>query len=190
MEKEYDNLRNEIIQKIELINTLLTFTITTTVAILTFALSRKNEILYLMPFCIIIPMSIRIAYYRSTISKLSAYMIVFLEKNLDGINWETRNALLVIENSNNKKRTFNVPTVLMHYDCMLLSVICYICYFVEYIKSRDINLQTACILCLPFLLVIWEIQISNRINSLAKEKQEWIHRWEILNEEKILDTPH
>lgn len=188
MEKEYDNLRNEIIQKIGLINTLLTFTITTTVAILTFALSENNAFFCLMPFCIIIPMSIRIAYYRSAISKLSAYMIVFLEKNLDGINWETRNALLIKENSNNKKRKFTVPTILQQYDGLLLSVICYGCYFVKYIKGSDINLQTVGFLCLPFLLVIWEIQISNRINSLAKEKQEWIQRWENLNKEKILDN--
>ncbi len=44
--KEYDNLRNEINQKIELHNSLLTFTITTTVAILTFALSQNRTILY------------------------------------------------------------------------------------------------------------------------------------------------
>ena len=75
--KEYDNLRNEINQKIELHNTLLTFTITTTVAVLTFALSQNKTILYLIPFCILIPMSMRIAYYRSAMSKLSAYMIVF-----------------------------------------------------------------------------------------------------------------
>ena len=43
--KEYDNLRNEINQKIELHNTLLTFTITTTVAVLTFALSQNKTIL-------------------------------------------------------------------------------------------------------------------------------------------------
>ena len=75
--KEYDNLRNEINQKIELHNTLLTFTITTTVAVLSLAVSQNSTILYLIPFCILIPMSMRIAYYRAAMSKLSAYMIVF-----------------------------------------------------------------------------------------------------------------
>lgn len=84
MIKEYDILRNEINQKIELHNTLLTFTITTTVAVLALALAQKSSILYLIPFCILIPMSMRIAYYRTAMAKLSAYMIVFWKKTLTG----------------------------------------------------------------------------------------------------------
>ena len=47
---EYESLRNEITQKIDLVNSLMTFTLTTVVAILTFALTKKNELLYLLPF--------------------------------------------------------------------------------------------------------------------------------------------
>ena len=39
--KEYDNLKNEINQKMALRNTLITFTITTTIAVLTLALSQN-----------------------------------------------------------------------------------------------------------------------------------------------------
>lgn len=46
---EYNNLRTEINQKIELHNTLLTFTITTVVAILTFAFIQEETNPYL--FC-------------------------------------------------------------------------------------------------------------------------------------------
>lgn len=181
MEKEYDALRNEINQKIELHNSLLTFTITTTVAILTFALSQNNAILYLIPFCIIIPMSMRIAYYRSAMSKLSAYIIVFLEENLEGMNWETRNATLT-KKILGKKLEFKIPTTLRYYECLILSVVCYICYFNEYVKNKDINMQTVCSLCLPLLLVIWEIIVTKRINSMDKEKQAWINIWNGLQE--------
>lgn len=75
--KEYEMLRQEINQKIELHNTLLTFTITSTILVLTVAASEKMTSLYLFPFCVIIPMLLRIAYYRKTMAKLSAYMIVF-----------------------------------------------------------------------------------------------------------------
>lgn len=75
--KEYEMLRSEIEQKISLHNTLLTFIITSTVAVITIAISEGITILYLFPFCIIIPMMMRIAYYRKVIVKLSAYMIVF-----------------------------------------------------------------------------------------------------------------
>ena len=93
--KEYDNLKNEINQKMALRNTLITFTITTTIAVLTLALSQNITSLYLLPLCIIIPMSIRIVYYGIGIAKLSAYMIVFLDNDLDGIKWETRNFSII-----------------------------------------------------------------------------------------------
>ena len=92
--KEFDYLKNEINQKIILHNNLLTFTITTVVAILSFALGAKNKVnphLFLMPFCILIPMSVRISYYRFAMAKLSAYIIVFLEEQIPEIKWETRN---------------------------------------------------------------------------------------------------
>jgi hypothetical protein len=92
--KEYDNLRNEINKKIELTNTLITFTIVTVDGELAFAMSSSNKmiLLYLIPFFIIIPLSMRIAYYRTSIAKISAYMIVFLEESDDELKWETRNA--------------------------------------------------------------------------------------------------
>ncbi len=174
--KEYDTLRNEINQKIELHNTLLTFTITTTVAVLTFALSQNRTILYLVPFCILIPMSMRIAYYRSAMSKLSAYMIVFLEKNLNGVNWETRNADLVEEHLNNKKNINNY-VVLRYFECLILAVICYVFYIIDYVKDKEINAIVVINILWPLTFVIWEILVTKRINSVDKEKQEWIKRW-------------
>lgn len=48
--KEYEMLRSEIEQKISLHNTLLTFIITSTVAVITIAISEGITILYLFPF--------------------------------------------------------------------------------------------------------------------------------------------
>lgn len=93
MSAEYKMVRNEIDQKMSLHNTLLMFTITTTVAILAIAAGneKSSPFLYLLPFCIIIPLSNRIAYYRRAMAKLSAYLIVFCEDSDDSIKWETRN---------------------------------------------------------------------------------------------------
>lgn len=173
---EYNNLRNEINQKIELHNNLLTFTITTTVAVMTFALSQNSTILYLVPFCILIPMSM-IAYYRSAMSKLSAYMIVFLEKDLDGINWETRNAALVEQHLNKKKKDINKFTVLRYFECLILTVICYSFYVIDYVKDKEFNAIVVINILWPLSFVIWEILITKHINSIDKEKKEWIKRW-------------
>lgn len=182
---EYDNLRNEINQKIELHNKLLTFTITTTVAVLTFALSQNRTILYLVPFCILIPMSMRIAYYRSALSKLSAYIIVFLEKDLYGIKWETRNAALIEEYLNKKKKKdINNYTVLRYFECLILSIICYVFYIIDYVKDKEINAIVVLNVLWPLLFVIWEVLITKRINSADKDKRKWIKRWNELKKKR------
>ena len=180
--KEYDMLRSEINQKIELHNTLLTFTITTTVAVLTFALSKNMTVLYLIPFCIIIPMSMRIAYYRSAITKLAAYMIVFLERNLDEIKWETRNAMLIENVLSKENKSINNITILRYYECLIMAVICYAFYVLDYIKDKDISIILIINILWPLLLIVWEILITKRINSAAKEKQEWIKKWTYLKD--------
>ena len=174
--KEYEFLRNEINQHIGLHNTLLTFAITSTVAVLALALDQNRTILYLIPFCILIPMSMRIAYYRSAMVKLSAYMIVFLEIDLDGVSWETRNAALV-NDLNKKKKDINSYTVLRYFECLILAVICYILYVIDYIKDKEISVVVIVNILWPLLFVIWEILITKRINSVDDEKQEWIKRW-------------
>lgn len=174
--KEYDSLRSEINQKIELHNTLLTFTITTTVAILTFALSQDLPALYLLSFCILIPMSIRITYYRLALSKLSAYIIVFLETELDGIKWETRNAMIVEEELKNKQGIKNF-TIFQYYECLILAVISYVLYVIDYIKDKEINLAVIGAALWPLILVIAELLITFRTNSFDKHKQKWIEKW-------------
>lgn len=84
--KEYECLKSEIQQKIELHNSLTMFMITTVIAILAFALESDNSLLYLLTFGIIIPVSMRIAYYITAMVKLSAYISVFIEKSRDEQN--------------------------------------------------------------------------------------------------------
>ena len=69
--KEYEDLRDEIKQKIELHNSLITFMITAVIAVLAFALENNNAMLYLLPFGIIIPISMRVTYYRTGMIKMS-----------------------------------------------------------------------------------------------------------------------
>ena len=179
--EEYRILHNEINQKIALQNTILTFTITTTVAILTIAVSENITIIYLVPFFIIIPMSMRIAYYRSVISKLSAYIIIFLEPNLKDMKWETSNAILGARlrqkecKKENRKFAFS-----RNYECLILSIICYLLYVLDYIKDKTITLCIIIIVALPVLFVLWEFIITKRINSLDQVQKEWINEWEQL----------
>ena len=175
---EYEMLKSEINQIIELVNSLTTFTLTTVVAILTFALTSDNAMLYLLPYCIIIPMYLRISYYRSAMVKILAYMIIFLEKYDDGINWETRNSCLM--NRINKKEA-GIVLRAKYYEGLVASIICYILFFDAYIKQeKNIIILVVCLL-VPIFLIIWIWCIVRHINDIESEKREWIKEWKKIN---------
>lgn len=182
--KEYEELRNEVRQKIELHNSLITFMITTVVAALAFSVGKNITLLYLLPFCIIIPISMRVAYYRTTMAKLSAYIIVYLECRVDGLAWETRNANLMAESKNS---LYGRLTTYHYYEGMIFSIACYLMFAWDYMKDKAINLHTVVWLIIPFLFVIWEAIITNKILSFEKEKNNWIEKWnnQKLSEKKI-----
>lgn len=172
---EYKELRNEIMQKIELQNSLMTFMITTVVAVLAFAIGSDNSYMYLLPFGIIIPISMRITYYRTAMVKLSAYIIIYLENDLEGINWETRNVNLMGEN---KGGIYDKVTISHYYEGILLSIVCYILFCLDYLKDKLVNYQVIVSLILPLGFVMWEMIITVRSASIDKEKLNWIERWE------------
>jgi len=172
--KEYEDLRGEIKQKIELHNSLITFMITTVVAVLAFALESKNSLLYLLPFGIIIPVSMRVTYYREAMVKLSAYIIIFIEDKIEELNWETRNTQLINLDHNNLYDNF---TISHYFEGIILGIICYALYFMYFIKENSMCFQTIIYLTVPFLLVIWESVITIRIITFNKRKVEWIKKW-------------
>lgn len=176
VDAEYKMVRSEIEQKISLHNSLLTFTITTTVAILAIAAgnANSNAFLYLLPFCVIIPMSIRIAYYRKAMAKLSSYLIVFCEPYDDSIKWETRNLSFFKQtNSNNRKFVLN------YYECFILSIICYVLFLYNYLTPEtnwDLNTIINCVW--PIILIMGEYYITAQINRIDEERVSLIKTWE------------
>lgn len=192
--KEYEILRSEINQKIELHNTLLTFTITTVVAILSFILLQEHSysaFLFLIPFCVLIPMSMRIAYYRSAMAKIAAYMIVFLEKDIPGFQWETLNREVISiaydknnedESVNNSKRFAERKGVQRliskrYYECLILGILCYFLYAVHYCQSDVCGWVKTVNLLWPLLLIILEFIITVVLDSVNESKNFWYDKW-------------
>lgn len=181
--KEYEFLRKEIDQQQALHNTLVTFTITTVVALISFVASMDNvnPNLFLLAFCIIIPMSTRIAYYRKATAKISAYMITFLEPHLDGISWETRNVEFSekhggLSHQKNRMR-------LNYYECFILGIVCYTLFVAGSISGEAMNYQLFLKCAIPFSLVIWEGMITHQINKIDINRVELKELW------KTIDTP-
>lgn len=179
--KEYNILRNEIDQQTSLHNTLTTFIITCTVAVITIAASEQIPILYLFPFCIIIPMNMRIAFYRKAMAKISGYMIVFLEPKLDGINWETRNLYFQKKygGASTKKHKFN----LWYSESLTISVVCYLLYVFSYLSGKVINFLTILYAFAPAFLLVWVCVITHRINRVDKDREEMVRIWEKIKNE-------
>ena len=184
-EKEYEILRHEIDQKLELENTLLTFTITSTILVLTVAASERITILYLFPFCIIIPMATRILYCIKAIVKLSAYMIVFLEPKMENFNWEVRNYTFSKKfgGLRNGKDLFK----LNYFELFILSFVSYFLYLLDYISLFSGQLSTLELsgAILPAFFLLWVTIITHKMNRADKYRQEFINYWK---EIKIEET--
>lgn len=186
MNEEYNTLRAEVLQKIELHNKLIMFAITTTVAILAFAFSQNNAYLFLLPFCVIIPVSLRVIYYRSAMVKISAYIAAFIEPKNKNYNWETRNHKLNISINNNITKALRSN---INYDCLILSISCYILFVVRFLNmTSKINFDFWIAVISPILLVIIELILSIKGNKLYKTKQYWIDKWKIMHDKECMEN--
>ena len=60
---------------------------------------------------------------------------------------------------------------------MILGIVCYVLYLINYLKGKTIDIQTIVLLIMPVLLVLWEGIITKRIVTFNEEKNEWIKIW-------------
>lgn len=179
---EYDMIRREIESKMALHNTLLTFTITTSVAVLALVIDSQNNnaFLFLLPFCIIIPMSTRIAYYRNALAKLSAYLIVFCEVDDNMVKWESRNFNLELLSRERKiKKKFS----LKYNECLFLGIACYLLFLFHYIPQEPLCFLAVFNCLWPSTLLLAEVLITSKINNIYQDRLAYIISWHKIKEE-------
>lgn len=177
---EYASIRDEIQKKIELHNKLITFTITTTVAIIALVFNQKNPYMLLMPLFVILPLSSRVAYYRNSISKMAAYLIVFFEEEIEDLNWETRH-FNIVNNGQNTKISKLVNSITMHYyDCFAISTVCCLLYIYRFFLQETESVPTFIVVIsvlIPIIAISYEFYITIRINKADVTKLKWIEIW-------------
>lgn len=174
--EEYKMLREEVQNCIERDNTLSTFMVTAVATILTYAISSNLQVpfLFLISFCIIIPFSARLAHYKSNVARISAYMIVYLENELS-IKYETR--AIKYKNPNNSKSKFIIS--MRNYVGMWLGMISYVVYVVEFINRIGCeSWQHIAGIIIPMFLLYITFKIDKRLDSVPKERNEWIKVYE------------
>ncbi len=176
--EEYKMLRDEIQNCVERDNSLSTFMVTAVATILTFAISANLQVpfLFLISFCIIIPFSSRLAHYKSNVARISAYIIVYLESEMK-IKYETR--AIKYKNSNNSKSKFKFIISMRNYVGTWLGIISYIVYVVEFINKMGITpWQNIIGIVSPIFLVYITFKINKKMDSVPKERKEWIEIYE------------
>lgn len=170
--EEYKMLKDEIQNCVERDNSLSTFMVTAVATILTFAISANLQLpfLFLISFCIIIPFSARIAHYKGNVARISAYIIVYLESELN-IKYETRN--IQVKNPNSKKSKLLIS--MRNYVGLWLGIISYAIYLEEYIQKIGLNNIFDFIFCvLPVLLLILTFIIDRKIDNVPATRNIWL----------------
>ncbi len=173
--EEYKMLRDEIQNCVERDNSLATFMVTAVSTILTFAISANLQVpfLFLISFCIIIPFTARISHYKTNVARISAYLIVFLEPNMD-VKYETRNSKV----KSSKSRISKLLIAMRNYIGFLLGSLSYAIYVVEYCNKLGINhWWDIMFMILPIIFLVLIFFMDKQIDSVPKEKAKWIENW-------------
>ena len=173
--EEYKLLKEEMQNCVERDNSLATFMVTAVSTILTFAVSANLQVpfLFLISFCILIPFTARISHYKTNVARISAYIIVYLEKELN-IAYENRNSQVKIS----KSKLSKIVVALRNYVGFLLGIVSYIIYLVEYYNKLGILNIADYIFCIvPIFLVILLFFMNNKIDKVLEEKKKWIEAW-------------
>ena len=112
--------------------------------------------------------------YRSAIAKISAYIIIYIEEETEGLNWETRNYNLL---TNSRNKFFDKITSSHYFEGLILGLICYGLSIINLIERNETNLKVFIYLISATTLIIWEIVITKRIMSIKSEKKVWVKKW-------------
>lgn len=180
---EYSKIIDEIMQKIELRNTLLICVYTASVAVLGFSLGNDGEdetaALALLPILMVIPLSFRVGYYRDAIAKLSAYLIEFIEPKFPEVNWETRNdcALRLHTLKSNNDFVRLVQRLLNSARYIDFPIICVICIGVFVYKGGLSQPHGCALLLAASALTFFEFILIIYFNSILKNRDSWRDTW-------------
>ena len=87
---EYNALREEINNTDNHQQTMFMFTFTAVGAIASFALQQGDPLIVLFAFVMLLPATAIIHSYTVRLIRISAYIKVCLESEIEGLNWESR----------------------------------------------------------------------------------------------------
>lgn len=156
---------------------------TCTATILGISTSLDNPMVSLVPLLVIMPTSLRIAYYRDASAKLAAYQIVFIESELGGICWEGRNASYILVADHWEYTSKRGPSYfprdtkskrmadLRYYDFPILGGMCLV-VFCLLGGMHDSAGRIAAVFAVA--VIVFELFVSRSVRSLASARSNWV----------------
>lgn len=174
MEKqvEYKALREEILASMQTVKNYRTILYTIVIAALAFAFDKDVAILFLVPFCAIIPLYLLAMHQVDSIMRMGAYIYVFLEPGTD-CQWETR--LLEYDkkhkNEYSTKKTSIDPYWCLSFCCLALSIL-----KLDYC-SRNYDFYITIAIQIIILILCIYIFATKRPDYL-ETKEKYIKEWQ------------
>lgn len=152
--KEYEMLRQEILQYLEEYQNVRNMMYVITVTLLGFCLTGEKTIVYafLLPLVVTIPSYIISYDYWKCVTKAATYLRVFHEKDVKyPCHWETRH------NNFNKIYNFSSKSDYQELPYMICSCVCIFLYFVNVDYSKcyifEINAGIVAIIIVIFVFI-------------------------------------
>lgn len=121
---EYEMLKAEIGSNSQVIATVFTITVTAVAALVGYGLEMRNWLVLLAPFAVLLPSMWFIASQLESTVRIAAYIQVFIEPSLPGLNWETRlSRLRCVRTVPDRRYTLSITGIYgaLGIACLLLS---------------------------------------------------------------------
>lgn len=178
--EEYMMLRNEIMDKLKFQEDLTQFCYTIIASIWALTFTVKVPYISLIALFIIVPISLRKYKVRKDTMYISAYMIVYLENEID-IKWERNNSLY--KNKNATKFSNRIIEIFSKCDFIFSSLLTVVIFWsMYYVQNHTLIIEGSWVLTgLLFFVQIILIGIESLLIlffiNYDKERMKYIEKW-------------
>jgi Flp pilus assembly protein TadB len=164
--REYESLRDEIMETQKRNTDIMNYSIVGTSAILGYAFSVRMGFLFLVPLAILIPMSYMIRRNANTIILIASYISVMIEKKSDWLRWETFRYKLREHESKEKRASPRMLEYMMVYDFLLI-----VCLSLSFIYWDLPLFHFMLLAILPVAYFLWWNKAVSWRNSYRRQQR-------------------
>lgn len=171
---EYIVLRDELLKQYDIIQNSRYVLYVTVVSILSFSISKKEPLLFLIPYIVIIPTYLITIDYTIDTFRICTYLMVFHEGK--EFKWENRQYKFNNINSKRLPKRENY----FHSPFILSSVICTILFFafIKYPSSiQEIYVGFICEIIAAIVLLFVVFIMFFKYNDMNKTQEKYIKIW-------------